>query len=373
MKKLAFGAPFLIGLLAACGGGGDDAQLVPDAEENDVDAPGNSDECDPVTNEGCGADQKCTWINITDDLGTIGCVAAGTAATGEACEYGPNGETSGFDNCVTSNICIGGACQAICTLADNGGCDNTTSCSRYSGLFANGSDTPLYGACDFLCDPVDQTRDFDNAAACGSLDPANPNRGCYMPPDDFGSCAPIPAESATQLQDMEAYGPAPGTPYLNGCAAGYAPLLLDSIGGTIVICNAYCQPIETHSGAQSGFQGQAPYSCPDRAGTSEHACIYFWWLEDTSTNAPTHPDNIGFCWNPNNYSTDWDDDPNTPDTTAPYCQDLSNADADGDGFADHLNFGCGPFPAAATAMPHRPTKLPFRAPTRDELIKNNWK
>jgi hypothetical protein len=356
MKKLAFGALF-IGLLAACGGG-DDVQII---EIDAGDGPDASQACNPVAQTGCGADEKCTWINITDDLGTIGCVPNGTAGTGEACAYGPNGETSGFDDCLAQNICIGGACQGICTLADNGGCDNTTSCSRYSGLWANGSDTPIYGACDFLCDPVDQTRDFDNAAACGSIDPAAPNRGCYMPPDDFGSCAPIPAESATQTQGEEAYGPAPGTPYLNGCAAGYAPLLLDAIGGTIVICNAYCDPIETHSGAQGGFQGQAPYSCADRATTEE--CRYFWFLEGDETTPPTHTDGVGFCWEPDNYITDWDGDATTPETGAPRCQDLPNTDVDGTGGPDHADWACAPFQAAFHGQVKR-HKPPFRAASR---------
>src|SRR5437773_1568528 len=104
MRKLAFGA-LMIGLLSAagCGGGnsGDDVIII-DAPM--ADAPSGA--CNPVAQTGCATGEKCTWINIDSgaDLGTTGCVADGTAATTEACTYGADGQTTGFDNCVHGDI-----------------------------------------------------------------------------------------------------------------------------------------------------------------------------------------------------------------------------------------------------------------------------
>ena len=131
MKKLAFGALF-VGLLsvgaAACGGGSD----TPDANINLVDSATGPDaqttECNLLTNQGCATGEKCTWIDVTADLGKIGCATDGTVAVGGACTTGQPGETTGFDNCVGGSYCLGGVCEAICSQSPDS-CDPATGCT----------------------------------------------------------------------------------------------------------------------------------------------------------------------------------------------------------------------------------------------------
>ncbi|HSN24970.1 MAG TPA: hypothetical protein VLT45_01760, partial [Kofleriaceae bacterium] len=77
MKTLAFGV-VLSALLAACGG----------SDAKPKDAPTTTDSgptgCSPLTQTGCQANEKCTWVidqTAPAYIGHIGCVpATGTAA-----------------------------------------------------------------------------------------------------------------------------------------------------------------------------------------------------------------------------------------------------------------------------------------------------
>jgi len=386
MRKLAFGAITLIGLLtAACGDDGDGPTLDPDADTS----PDATSVCNPVSNTGCDAGQKCTWINITDELGTIGCVEDGTVETNGACEYGDLGESTGFDNCVHGNICIGGLCEGTCVLATGEGCDANSNCSAYN-IFANGEENPAYGACDANCDPVTQDR-WDDAAMCGStaesIAAGTPNRGCFLNfddnglPADPGGCAPVPGTvnnaHATNpfTQDANGYGPdglVPSqdiTAYSNGCEAGYAPLLRSANNTTApLICMAYCLPGETYLGNdanENGLDGSA-YECEDR-GAATHECQYFWLFEGSATIPPTHTDGIGFCWTPENYLIALQDD-EVEDDPWPRCGDIPNTDNDDppNGIPDHLDWACAPYPEEALHGGPKPVvkaKLPFKPVT----------
>ena len=121
MKTLALGA-LLAGFLAACGGGGsDDVQPQIDARVVDA-APGiDATEIDamppllctpwaPAGQQGCAANEKCTWVRVQTTpsvIGKLACVPDGPALAGEACSRGADGETTGYDNCVAGNICVG--------------------------------------------------------------------------------------------------------------------------------------------------------------------------------------------------------------------------------------------------------------------------
>ena len=370
MKKLAFGA-LAIGLLStglvACGGGsgdddGDDIQLI----DGGIDAE-NAAACNAAEQTGCGAGEKCTWINIdsANDLGTIGCVAEGTVASGAACAYGPDGEATGFDDCVAGQICISGLCEAICTISPDS-CDTNTSCSRYAGLFTGS--TPELGACDFLCDPVTQARSADDVAVCGGEGTGTAaTRGCYGVFDGDFSCAGVPQTVAAApqdyTQDQTAYGPASGGAYLNGCAPGFAPLLRNANDAAApVVCFAFCTPAARSMEAQANRGGLAPNDCAARgADTSE--CRYFWLWEtwDAATD-PVHPDEIGFCWDPGAYIGDWDGDALTPDDAIPECGSLPAADP------DYLGWGCNAFAANLTGAA-KPHKLPFSMPTSFQFQK----
>src|SRR5690348_9439119 len=62
MKKLAFGA-LIVGLIAACGGSSSNNNkkiILPDGSgSGGPDAPMT---CNPLTQTGCAAGQKCTWV-----------------------------------------------------------------------------------------------------------------------------------------------------------------------------------------------------------------------------------------------------------------------------------------------------------------------
>ncbi len=361
IKKLAFGALFA-GLLAACGGGDDGITLV----DADTSGPDASQACNPVAQTGCGADEKCTWINIDsmNDVGTLGCVPDGDVATTGACAYGPDGETTGYDNCQGGNICIYSQCEEICNDSPDT-CPNTSSCSSYAGLFP---DTSSYGACDFLCDPVDQTRDTDNAPACGTSGDGI-QRACYANNDDTFSCTGVPGPAADLQQGDTAYGPASGGAYVNGCAAGFAPLLRAANDASApVICLAFCRPQETYLGNTGGLDGDAAsgFTCNARQAVDGHECRFYWFTMAAGTES-TDQNDVGFCFKPANYEGDLDMDTTTPDEPFPSCATLANTDTDNSMQPDHLEWACAPYPAAATGVPLKAHKAPFRALTEDEL------
>lgn len=332
-------APILaaLALLSACGSS--EGPRDPVVGENPL--------CDPVAQAGCAPGWKCAWINVAPGLGTAGCVPAGTVAAGGACAYGPDGATSGFDDCAPGLVCVSATCQAACELATDAGCSAAEDCIRYSGLF----DAEVYGACNPGCDPLTQERLTDGAPACGSPDPLAPTAGCYgapsrTPEPSRFACAGVPAPAADLTHLDPGYGPGGGGAYLNGCAPGYLPLLRETSDlSSPVVCIALCQPAETHAGSSALRQGVPPFSCPDAGatGTGEE-CRFWWFLEDPLTAAGPLTAGLGFCLDPSRYR--WDDDQNagTPDVPFPSCADLSSADTDSDGTPDHLEWGCGPRP-----------------------------
>src|SRR5262245_33556835 len=104
MRKLVVGIVFV----AACGGGDDGAgpsdapvridtatpaDAPPTIDARQVDAPPVGGPCNILTQSGCAAGQKCTWIraSVSPPLGQVGCAPAGTVATNAACSYGPTG------------------------------------------------------------------------------------------------------------------------------------------------------------------------------------------------------------------------------------------------------------------------------------------
>jgi hypothetical protein len=199
------------------------------------------------------------------------------------------------------------------------------------------------GACDFLCDPVTQQRAYDGAPACGSPDPGTPTIGCYGLFDRPFTCSPVPAAAQGLTHGMLPLG-APGSAYLNGCAAGYAPLLRSSASSSApIICLAFCRPVETYVGNTAGATGEpaSGYTCADRGATASGMECHFLWTFDSTPTADRN--GIGFCWQPGNYVGDWDGDLNTPDSAMPACVDLPNTDTDSDGIPQHYQYGCAPY------------------------------
>ncbi|MBV8761600.1 MAG: hypothetical protein JO257_30170 [Deltaproteobacteria bacterium] len=391
MKKLALGALFA-GLLAACGGGGNNTKIKVVDSSTDT----GISTCSPLTQVGCQASEKCTWIidqTTPTYVGHIGCVANGTAAIGGDCMFGAPGAT-GYDNCSKGGVCsafgttgAAGKCKQICD--NNGGdpmCDSTHVCVTYSKLFSTGSTSPAAaGVCDLACDPL-ADNDFDGSGSnshktkntCPNT--ANAVLGCYgapsrgTPPVTGWSCTGdinanvdgtdknlrhrVECTSANGCADTD------GTIYLNSCNQGYEPLFRESTAVSTAVCIAFCKPLNCYSGncgvgnanrlGQGPVNGSAGNRCqvPDRAGTfntqpAHEECEYLWSEElDGSGNFLPSPtsDTMGFCFDHFQYMYD-PTGGNNPTIHYPGCEQLELVGSGSDpsqplSYWGAVNFGC---------------------------------
>jgi hypothetical protein len=351
MKKLAFGA-LCIGLLsmAACGGGGDRVDTI--ITHVDGGGDGSSLVCNVATNTGCAQGEKCTWVRVsvgeneTMQLGQVGCVADGTVPTGGACTYGMSGVLTGFDDCVGGNICLAprtaenatGTCKEICSLADaSNPCAEDFACGAYQKYFSNNSDdTPLAGVCDPTCNPLTNTRDSDDAPACGDATPTDQTDAgsvsCYGLPSRNTNpttfrCSGIIDEDANTpgIQNDNTHRVQPSRLCLNCCAPGNAPLYYESDAVQEVVCFAYCQPqISNNTLPEINANGLSPFACADTTATGPNEeCRYLWFFEQAFTTAEVplsaNSDAYGFCWDYTQYGYDHDEDTGTADIPWPSC------------------------------------------------------
>ena len=329
MKKLAFAAVFA-GFLAACGGGGDDAVLPIDArpgqDAQSIDAP-VSLACDPLAapgQQGCAANEKCTWIRVQSTptiIGSLGCVPDGTVAQGGTCTRGADGQTTGYDNCAAGNICIGpvtgGVCQDICGFdgGANSACASGFACTRYQNLFANGTDDPIAGACNPTCNPVTQTQDANNQ-------PCPAGRACYTLTSSTTTIA-VCAGAGT----IAVGAPITGNPAANSCVPFAAPRRTEA-GATTYECGSLCVPNDVSQGLNVGDEGGvAPHSCvdggaaPPESASAGESCRYFWARESFTTLSP-FSNTLGFCWK---HVLNWWDNTGmggTPNAPFPRCINL---------------------------------------------------
>ncbi|HEY5925313.1 MAG TPA: hypothetical protein VIV11_26700 [Kofleriaceae bacterium] len=361
-----------IAFVSACGGCDEDDPVVFTDALVDMDIG----PCNVLTQAGCTAGEKCTWIVdaiMPQYVGHIGCAPAGAAAVGTACMYGAPGPM-GYDNCagglVCSNFRMGaGECKQIC---DNQGgqpmCDAQHVCVTYADLFETGDTTPpAGGVCDLACDPLTDN-DYDGSGSAsmktGTTCGTNAANGCYgypssgSPPATGWSCGgdvnmnqAQPTGLRHRVQCVEANGCADPGPviYVNSCNQGYLPLLRESTMVSTAICTALCKPRNCYMGNCGGATnpdrlGEMPHRCitPDRVGTfdtgagGEH-CRYIWSFEiDMQGNFLRSPtsDTMGFCFDHSKYLYDSDNN-NMPDTPLPACATLP------DGFGSATTFGAG--------------------------------
>ena len=106
LSALAFGA---------CGGGGDDGDnggIVVGADANNGGGGGGGDAvCNPVTQAGCEAGEKCAQLVESEEpfLARTACVPDGSVTAGGACTRGEAG-ANGYDDCVAGFDCLNGVC-----------------------------------------------------------------------------------------------------------------------------------------------------------------------------------------------------------------------------------------------------------------------
>jgi len=415
MKKLALGALCLTGFLAACGGGDDDTVTpTTDARQIDADIPV---ECNPLGAagmQGCATGQKCTWITITADdpmtaadegVGKIGCVADGTVDLAGACTQGTPGEATGFDNCKAGNICVGGQCKDVCGFGGGAqeACASGQACTRYSNLWANGEDDPMYGACNPTCNPVTQLR--SDGTNCGM------NQGCYLLVSQTTTTA-VCAGAGTVMHNAAITG----TAFANSCVPGAQPRR-QSPDNMIVECGGLCDPKDVFvkapgdvTFAQVGGQpdkaapiavedaakvenyaaegGLGPNSCmtkwgaqPPRVGNGE-SCRYWWAREPFDTLSP-FSNTVGWCFEHNTFKFDSNGDM-TADHFFPRCAALPGCTTPNCTTADlvlpignppHEDasfFWCRALPAMLqTSIKHVKKSIEHQEPKLDRL--NNWR
>lgn len=364
MKKLALGALF-VGLMA-CGGGKDKPPTFIDASD-DGGGPGV---CNPLTQTGCNTGEKCTWIVDQDtptEIGHIGCTPDGTVAVGAACTVGPAGPT-GFDDCVKGSICVAGECKTICDPQAAGaasGCDDQHSCSRYSGLFDQGG-TTVAGACDPKCDPLDQNllAGTGALAACGSTNPAMPNKGCYTFDFNSFSCAPVGMSTLAKTDRVEPVLSPSGNPFVNGCAPGYVPFFFEMTGSMKVLCTGLCASDNISNVAaervnDTGVDARTAKLVTEPAprvgdglcvagkkgsatGGAQN-CVMIWgYFTDANGNPGPSPYNetVGVCFSFGQFMYDSDNDMQ-PDKVFPDCKTLPKRSAATTGDDDDAaDFGC---------------------------------
>ncbi|MGE0870276.1 MAG: hypothetical protein AB7P03_17050 [Kofleriaceae bacterium] len=372
MKKLALGALF-VGLVAACGGGGSKSDKNNNNDNNNdimlIDSSTTPDApvtaaCNPNAQTGCQAGEKCTWITDQEEpnpIGHVGCVPDGTIAVGDACTEGPPGPM-GYDQCVKGAVCIAGECKTICNTG--GGdpmCDSNYSCERYSDLFEVGG-TTIAGVCDPACDPLTQNlKDMDNSPACGSTNPAMPNKGCYG--FDEYSCAPT-GSASWPLTDRAVPRADNGIPYLNGCAPGFMPIFFEMTGSMKTLCSGLCAALESdntkpaaNAKGDAAALGKLPLEAAPVAGNATCAqgvkgsdqssvCRFMWQyvLNDDGTLLPSfemnYADTMGVCMAIAFFQYDSDGNMQ-PDTGYPNCKDLPPPSAGTPGnFDDANDWGC---------------------------------
>ncbi|MDQ3367207.1 MAG: hypothetical protein M3680_17425 [Myxococcota bacterium] len=398
MKKLALGA-LIVGLTACGGGGKNNDILLPDGSTVDAITV-----CSPLTQMGCGAGEKCAWIEDQEmpPIGHIGCAPDGTVAVGGACTVGAAGP-AGYSNCAKNSECVAGTCKAICD--HQGGmpsCDANHACGRYEGLFTSG-DMTVAGVCDPKCDPLTQNLlAGTNTAACGSPDPAMPNAGCFTFDGLDYTCAPVGPTTLTLTDRMPARGPASGGAYVNGCAPGFLPFFREATGVNVTVCAGMCAPLKTDNSAALKLNvvgsKTVPAKLPTKAepaagdavcvtnkkgsvaedvGTWAIAqnCLYMWPFNIENGMLPASPynDGLGICFDFRKYTYDDDNNAGTPARNVPSCAALppqgtvANCTCDamgnnctGTGCPDGQahEWGCYPTPAAFSSKAQAPAIKP---------------
>jgi hypothetical protein len=247
-------------------------------------------------------------------------------------------------------------------------CAAATSCQSFDGLFGQPS---AAGVCEPTCDPLADNDFLHN----GTKGPGcTATQGCYGYP---GSSTPTTWACTNEVNSMIVHRSActtangcassQGSPYLNGCAQGYEPLLYDTTGSMQVDCIALCKPADCYQGHcgtnSANLNGAAPHRCmpSDARGTFNVAsatnngdqCLYSWLFEiDSNGNHVVSPtsNTVGFCVDHSKYLYDSNND-GTPDTAWPRCDTFTSPTYGG------MQLGAGDFGCVSTTTAGVPSAV----------------
>jgi hypothetical protein len=321
--------------------------------------------CNVLTQTGCAATEKCTWIvdNAPMKLGHVGCApATGTLTDGMACSFVPP-EQGGYDDCARAHYCFSrdymtGICKQICD--QQGGpptCGDGFACQQYEGLFGPAG-MEAAGVCDVECDPLDDN-DFDGSSTrlTKTGTKCTDAQGCYprfsnaAPRRSDATCADVPMDSGNLFHNApcdHADGCAniSEIPYLNGCAPGFRAVVTDNTtGANTWACRSLCALSDCFLGncgttQDPAYIGAAPHRCngtdstavigkPFVAGPSGDNCVAVWWVAEQNkmtgvVQQSRFSDSLGVCLRHSDFHFDSNKDGkiDNNDMTFPDCSTL---------------------------------------------------
>ncbi|HEY4179421.1 MAG TPA: hypothetical protein VGM90_21400 [Kofleriaceae bacterium] len=137
-------------ILAGCGGNEEQCTILVSSLARGPELPPQPDAwpyCLPVTQLGCNAGEKCTWISDQDEpsIGHIGCAPDFTTMLDAPCDA-PVAGPRGYDICAAGRFCQAGACRRICDTASATGCQQNTHCAASPPAFVDATQ-PGIGIC----------------------------------------------------------------------------------------------------------------------------------------------------------------------------------------------------------------------------------
>lgn len=297
--RLRFVTVLCLFVLGACQSG-DNVTHSCHCSLHDADLPDSNEQevCDPMSQDGCEAGEKCAQLAIDNDpfLARTGCVPDGAVPLGGACLSGDATVSGSFSNCIGGTECINETCREICTTEPD-------SCRSVDDSFGSGEDCAFHagyfsdvlgvGLCVSACDPS------DDSLVDGELVNASCNEGDVC---TLTGCARAIPEAQEATQNRDCHGTLGGC-FENGCASGFTPQLPNSPDDTTGrICARFCSPVNSHASAMDAIEGAngncSAASLNELGGTngetSAHQCRFLQSFSPLANRDQT-PAEIGFC------------------------------------------------------------------------------
>jgi hypothetical protein len=144
-------------------GGGDDATVTdPGTDASSCVKAPPSNACGVAPQCGCLSTETC---DVTDNLGNVACISAGTAGLGKGCTT-----TAG---CALGLTCAGKVCRPYCPAgtAKNAACGITGTDICFYAPDGSNNPIPNYHVCQISCDPL-------NPTSCDAAPPPGVIIGC---------------------------------------------------------------------------------------------------------------------------------------------------------------------------------------------------
>lgn len=250
--------------------------------------------CNPLTQAGCTDFEKCTQVVESENpyLTTTTCVPDGNVPLNGTCSEGAPGPQTGYDDCVAGTLCIEARCREVCSIQGDScrtpqqGFGEGGYCTGYAGLFEGD-----IGICNAACHPS-----ADNVVDGAVIHDRCGETGCFVNLNGrAASCSQVPGPAVGRTQGESCYTAPSGGCYLNGCEAGYSPILQDD-GSRL--CARSCTPINTHNSSLdsvAGGQGRCTSQSLSAAGSSTVGAHQCRFVQTFYSDGENMPDSVGMC------------------------------------------------------------------------------